>query len=438
MCSMADQLMVGGHEVVFLVNRAFRSEMDELVEEIKARFSAPRICAFDVPVPCAPHDEKNGWRQAAARLLREACIAALEPDFVYLPALLADGWGDDAVGSVNELGLMIPTAITQHDLIPLAMEDLYLPPSRFRDYYMKKLDDARHVQLFMAISEFSRKEVISLLGVPERNVVCISSAVDPDFSPVPRTSELTVSLLARLGIRDGFILYAPGGFDPRKNVERLLEAYAGLAREVRQKHQLVLASQLDPGRREKIESYARHFGVADNELVLTDYISDAELKALYSACHAYVFPSLHEGFGLPVLEAMACGAPIIASDCTGIPEVVGLEAALFDPYRVGDIRERLDEVIHDEAFRRRLKAHAPTRVGKFSWERSASIAVEAILKRHGELVASGWSRVQRVALPTCDDTLEVIGHMETDIEPTAQDVTEFRRCFNENLSGVLR
>jgi glycosyltransferase involved in cell wall biosynthesis len=227
-------------------------------------------------------------------------------------------------------------------------------------------------------------------------------------------------------------LYAPGGFDHRKNIDRLFEAYAQLDVEVRAQHQLVIASSLEPGRREILnQSMAKH-GLTANEILLTDYVSDEALMHLYSSCFAYVFPSLHEGFGLPALEAMACGAPVIASNCTSIPEVVGMDEALFDPYDSKSIAEKLLQLHTDENYRERLVAHSKTRPSLFSWEYSGRIAAAAIIEKNQQLVADGWKVTRKSALPSCDDLLKRIQLLVPSIHPSDEDSKVFRMCYESN------
>lgn len=436
MLAMGRHLVERGHEVVCLVSEAFKGDLNDLKADIQAQLTKDSLATFCIPSPCAAAWPENAWRQMAARLLREHAIACLEPDFVHVPALLADGWGDDAVASVGLLGVHIPVSLTQHDLIPLVMEDIYMPPGPFRDYYLTKLEGVKQADLFLAISEYSRKEALEYLSVQDDRVVNISSAAEAEFwHPEHDTSKINATL-SKLGLKPGFLLYAPGGFDYRKNLERLLEAYALLPGKVRAEHQLVIASQLDPGRREILNHSMVSFGLWPGEVLLTDYIPDLALKHLYCECFAYIFPSLHEGFGLPVLEAMSCGAPVIASNRTSIPEVVGLDEALFDPTSTQSMADKMMQVIQEKGFRDRLLEHARWQPKRFSWEHSSRLAVEAIERRHAELKEGGWQRTPAAQLPSCDMLLNRVEQLVPDCVPTADDISTFRKCFESNLQLI--
>ncbi len=433
MLAMGRHLVERGHEVVCLVSEAFQDGLEVLKADIRDHLPESRLASFRIPSPCAAAWPDNAWRQMAARLLREQAIASLEPDFVHIPALLADGWGDDAVASVGLLGVHVPVSLTQHDLIPLVMADTYMPPGPFRDYYMLKLDNVKRADLLLAISEYSRREALEWLGVAAERVVHISSAADSAFWQPLEDAQACEVTVEQLGLRPGFFLYAPGGFDYRKNLDRLFEAYALLPGEVRAAHQLVIASQLDPGRRELLEQAMTRCGLEPGEVVLTDYISDVALKHLYCACFAYVFPSVHEGFGLPALEAMSCGAPVIASDCTSIPEVLDMEEALFDPCDPHAMAARLLQLHAEPEYRARLLAHARTQPERFSWAHSGQVAVEALEASHRKLVDTGWQRMARAALPDVEALLARMQILLPEVTPTAEDVAAFQACYEFNL-----
>ena len=131
------------------------------------------------------------------------------------------------------------------------------------------------------------------------------------------------------------------------------------------------------GRPESLTSFASQFGIQPREVVFTGYADDADLVMLYNICAAFVFPSFAEGFGLPALEAMSCGAPVIASNATSIPEVVGLTSAMFDPYSVEELTAKLSRVLADNEFRTALAAYHLKQAATFSWNNTAIKAITA-------------------------------------------------------------
>ena len=175
------------------------------------------------------------------------------------------------------------------------------------------------------------------------------------------------------------------------------------------------------------------FGISASDIVLTYYVPGDDLFCLYQTCHVYIFPSLHEGFGLPALEAMMCGAPVISSNCTSIPEVIGLDAALFDPYDKKSIANKIIEVISDENFRQRLIEHSKHQPAKFSWKKSAKIAVDALEQKKHELNCSGWNKVNKPDLPSCDNMLEKLALLVPAVLPDECEISVFKACYLSNL-----
>ncbi|HIP53887.1 MAG TPA: glycosyltransferase family 1 protein, partial [Sulfurimonas autotrophica] len=164
----------------------------------------------------------------------------------------------------------------------------------------------------------------------------------------------------------------------RKNFDNLIKAYGQLSQIIKDTYQLVIVSKVDEGNRINLFNVAKHAGLSKDDLILTGYVSDEELIAFYSACDLFVFVSTHEGFGLPVLEAMNCGAVVIGSNTTSIPEVIGHKEALFDPFSIQSIRDKIEEVLTNSELYNRLKLHNQKQIQKFSWESSAKRVIEAI------------------------------------------------------------
>ena len=215
----------------------------------------------------------------------------------------------------------------------------------------------------LTISEFSKREIVELLGVPEEKIRVVPSA--PNIS-----EELTAfeNMKAKYRIEGPYILYV-GNVEPRKNLVRLLDAFARLKARAGVPHRLVLAG----GRGWNNEDFDRALAASPcrDDIVLTGYVSSGEKNALYRFADAFVFPSLYEGFGIPPLEAMHWGCPVVAADAASLPEVVGDAAALVDPLDAQSIAEGLRRVLEDREYADRLREAGRRQATKYTWNDSA-------------------------------------------------------------------
>ncbi len=367
----------GTHEVWLVLNAALGGAIDDLRQAFAGLVPPERICVFDIAGPTAELHSANGPRARAGELLREYAIAQLRPDAVLVTSLF-EGYVDDSVASVGAFTDGADTAVVLHDLIPFLNPDTYLRQPEQRSYYERKIASLRKAGLLLANSEHSRQEAIDALGLAPEQVVTISTAVEDAFSAgVPDPARLQ-AVRTRCGITRAALMCAPGGFDARKNIDGLITAYSLLPGPMRSAHQLVIVSRINDGERHRLEEIARRSGLAADEMVLTGYVDDAELIDLYRSAALFVFPSLHEGFGLPALEAMACGALVIGADNTSIPEVIGNPEALFDARQPASIAATIEQVLGDAALQERLREHGRSQARKFSWDNSARKAIAAL------------------------------------------------------------
>lgn len=371
-----------GHEIWIALNGLFADTVEPLRAAFDGLIPQERVVAWAAPSGVSEHVQACRWRREAGERLREAFLARLAPDFVHVSSLF-EGLTNDALTSIGTLGDSLPTAVTLYDLIPLIQRRIYLADAGVESWYERKLAMLRRADLWLAISESSRREGIEHLGLPADRVINVSTAADAMFRPIHLDAQAAGSVRDRYGITRGFLMYT-GGIDHRKNLEGLIRAYARLPIDVRSKHQLVVVCSATSAQKAVLRRVAGDAALGEEECVVTGFIPDADMVALYNLCTAFAFPSWHEGFGLPALEAMSCGAAVVAANTSSLPEVIGNADALFDPHDEGSIAERLHAVLTDESWRSGLKAHGLVQARKFSWEASAARALDAFERIHEE------------------------------------------------------
>ena len=371
----------GEHEIILALSGFF----PDTIEPIRAAFDRllpqENIRVWYAPGPVRECDSGNEWRRDVAERIREAFLASLQPDLLHVSSLF-EGYVDDAVTSIGVFTPQIPTVVTLYDLIPLLNSEIYLKRnSAYARYYQRKIEHLKRASQWLAISESSADEGRTTLALPADAVVNISTACDAVFQRMEISNRQ--QLLIRFGITQSFIFYS-GGADLRKNLKRLIHAYARLPKLLRDAHLLVLAGKMPDGEVTELRQTAKSAGIGESRLLLTGYVTDVELAQLYNLCTVFVFPSFHEGFGLPALEAMSCGAAVIGANTTSVPEVIGRHDALFDPYDEASISQKLAQVLGDAAFRTELAAYGLKQAKKFSWDESAKRAVAAFERLHAK------------------------------------------------------
>ena len=368
----------GAHDIILLFNGLLAETIPAIHAEFAHEFPLDSLKIWDAPGPLHSAEVKNGWRRRAAELVREAYLLTLQVDFVLVLSLF-EGLDDDAVVSLGRLPSRIPHAVIVYDLIPYLYPHLYLTDARVAAWYAQQLAYLQQAELLLTISSSCQREVLTHLSSYAGHCVSISAAVDAHFQPRQYSKTDEQVLRARYGLTQAFIMYT-GGIDPRKNIEGLIAAFAALPDAVRASHQLAIVCRVSAARQVELMAYANSLGLLAGQLVLTGFVPDDDLLALYNLCTAFVFPSLHEGFGLPILEAMACGRAVIAANNSSLPEVLGYEEALFEPNNPEAIAAKLLRVLTDESFRETLEQHARRQSKHFSWENTASLALKACEK----------------------------------------------------------
>ncbi|WP_017326926.1 glycosyltransferase family 1 protein [Synechococcus sp. PCC 7336] len=255
------------------------------------------------------------------------------------------------------------SVVTVHDLIPLRFPRRCSPLLPYFRYYIPQV--AARAEHVLCNSEATARDVVKWFGVPARQVTAIPLAFDRDrFRPLDLPQQ-------------PYFLYV-GRHDPHKNLQRALQAFAQIPH--RRQLEFWLAGPSDPRYTPQLKQLATELEIAP-QLRFLDYVPEEELPALYNQALALVFPSLWEGFGLPLLEAMACGTPAIASNLASLPEVAGDAALLVDPYNIDSLARSMQEVADNGQLRAQLRQAGLSRAAQFSWE-STGRATAAVLRDH--------------------------------------------------------
>jgi glycosyltransferase involved in cell wall biosynthesis len=259
-----------------------------------------------------------------------------------------------------------PAVATIHDVIYMACpEDLPSLPGRL--YYRTMMNAcSRMATRIITDSKHSKDEIVRYLHADSSKIEVIYPAVDPFFQSGADPAEVA-SVRSRFGIDRDYILCV-GIYKPRKNHARLLKAFQ-LLLETGVQSQLVIAGPLGEGK-PILQRLAAEFGIAEY-VVSTGFVNDADLRALYSDARVYVCPSLYEGFGFTVLEAMACGAPVVCSSSTSLPEVAGKAALYFDPHKPEEIAIQLGRAFSNDSVRASLMADGRSNLLRFNWAETA-------------------------------------------------------------------
>jgi glycosyltransferase involved in cell wall biosynthesis len=373
----------GEHEIFIALNAAFPDTLEPMRRAFALLLPAHQICIWHSPPPESGSPKDNATRKRIACCMRDHFFSSLEPDAIHVTSLF-EGFEDEAFADIPERKNHALVAVTVYDFIPLLNPKEYLDGHPlYAAFYRQKIEQLNKADVFLAISDSSKAEAINHVALKPEQVVNISAACEDHFRPLHLSAEQAQACLEKWGIHRPYVLYT-GGADERKNLPRLIQAYSELPPHTRSQHQLVFAGKLAEAERQQLRGHAATHRLDANELCFTGFITDEELVKAYNLCKLFVFPSWHEGFGLPPLEAMSCGAPVIASRTSSLPEVMGLEVALFDPFSVHDLSEKMLKALTHEPFRRQLIAHGQQQSRLFSWDQSARIALAAIENRHAE------------------------------------------------------
>ena len=280
--------------------------------------------------------------------------------------------------NVQPIATTCPVVLTIHDLTFIRFPERF---SRLKQRYLATLTrySARRARRILADSAATRDDIVTAFGVPAGRIDVVYAACDPDFRPIDRADPEQVAFRRAHNLPDRFILYL-ATLEPRKNVDRLVHAYARLVKRGLP-HTLVLAGGKGWGY-EKIFRAIEEHGLADR-VILPGYVSRDEQPRWYNAADLFVYPSQYEGFGLPPLEAMACGVPVVTSNSSSLPEVVGSAGITVNVDDVEALADAMAAVLLDPAEAARLRVLGVQQAATFTWESAAAACVAAYRQAAG-------------------------------------------------------
>ncbi len=263
----------------------------------------------------------------------------------------------------------VPTVVTIHDLIPLILP-AYRGSLLVRSYTRLVAAAARKAEAIITVSQASKRDIVRYLHIPPERVHVTYEAAGEEFQPVEDEAQLA-AIRQKYALPERYLLYL-GGFDQRKNLSALLRAFALLVNK-QQQARLVIAGKL-PGRDSPLfpdpRRLVEELGL-EERVIFTGWVLEEDKPSLLTGATAFIFPSLYEGFGLPALEAMACGTPVIASDRSSLPEVVGEGGILVEPTDVEALADAMELLLIDDALRVELRRRALAQAARFSWRQTA-------------------------------------------------------------------
>ena len=292
---------------------------------------------------------RNLWMQLLAPLV----LQIVRPDVAHF------------TNAIAPLLTRAPTVLTIHDMTLTLFPHLH-PRRRLLTRPLVSLA-ARRADAIIAVSQTARRDILRVTGVPKARVHLIREAAAPVFRPI-HDEDLLEKIRHRYNLAEKFILFV-GTIEPRKNLPRLIQAYGMLRKSGFSSHQLVCVGPYGWGYREvrKIIDFLNLEGAVR----LTGYVPFEDLPSLYNLSEIFVFPSLHEGFGLPVIEAMACGTPVITARNSSLAEITGGCAEFVDPEDIESIAQALRRLAQDSERRRELRQCALQQARRFSWRQAA-------------------------------------------------------------------
>lgn len=327
----------------------------------------------------------NGFAHRLDALVEDNAIAQLPlkvlRKLTFISASMGLGHGS-IYHEPNFLSLKthVPNVITIHDLSPLRVPETHRakPVEIFRERIPLAVKEAKRI---LAVSEFARREILDYFPEAESKTFVTLEGVRDNYQPM--RADATEATLTQLGLQHGRYILAVGTLEPRKNLARAIRAFKCLPKSVRQHYPLAIAGMKGWLNHEFEQAITPLLDAGEAQIL--GFVPDTDMNALYAGARLLIYPSIYEGFGLPPLEAMASGTPVITANCSSLPEVVGDAGIQIDPYDCDAIQAALTALIEDDGLHQRLSHASIQRARTFTWRRTAEETLKIFQDLSAEL-----------------------------------------------------
>ena len=348
-----------GNEYILFANASLRDIRDDFKYELTNEdLKVTYFQWFSI----TPHNT-NIIREYAVQL-RNYALSLTNADCILITSFF-EGFIDNSLTDIDKSYQIPPVFSIIYDLIPFMNSETYLDSNPlFKQFYYKKLYELEKLDSLLAISKSSFNEAVKFLNFDSDMIFNISSGCDKSLFNTKENNNAFDKRINKLG---KYFLYSGAG-DPRKNIEGLINAYSNLSIKIKRQYKLILVGKLFQSEIDIINKCMSQVQLNNNQILILGYVKDEYLVELYRNCKLFIFPSMHEGFGLPVLEAMCCGAPVITSNTSSLPEIVDFPEAMFNPSDINSITSLIEKSVNNKLFYNGLLENSRIRSKLFSWE----------------------------------------------------------------------
>ena len=406
----------------FLINSTLYTEVSSIINYYSKKNNKIIFHTVQTMPVSAFIMNENLVKNKISEFLYSTYVEYINPDIILIPSLF-EGFIDDSVIKVDNIK-NIKKAIIVHDFIPYLNQGVYFDgkPLNYKDFYINRLKQIDHMDLICVISDSVKNEVETVLPDYPGLIFKISSGVSSKF--VKNSLIDTKSIFEKYNIKNPYMLYT-GGYDERKNINNLLLAFSLFLKNFNANANLVLCGPINDYKKNEILSFCRQHNILENNIIITGYVDDDELINFYNLASLYVFPSWHEGFGLPVLEAIKCGTLVIASNLTSLPEVVGTPEALFDPFDIENISLLMGKYFSPSKEKNELLEKQYQNSLQFDWQNTAELILNAaheVINSDGIIENNNWAQ-----------TIERLNNLDNQMIENIKNIKDFNLMPEKDL-----